>query len=122
MTPLTKKLQMKPGATWLLYNAPAGYLASLDPLPAGLTCTLNPKRKFEGIQLFVRNKAELSSALKVIVPLLKLDTIFWVSYFGIGRPGRHSRTCRRLCIFIFRSKAIRLLELDPVDLGRAVGG
>lgn len=86
MTPLTKKLQMKPGATWLLYNAPTGYLASLDPLPAGLRCTLKPEGNVDGIQLFVKSKAELTSALKVIVPLLKPETIFWVSY-----PKKSSR-------------------------------
>jgi len=80
MTPLTKKLQMKPGTTWLLYNSPTGYTASLEPLPEGLTCTSNPVGNFDGIQLFAKNKSELSSALKIIVPRLRPDTIFWVSY------------------------------------------
>ena len=85
MTPLTKKLQMKPGKRWLVYNAPKDYLRSLDPLPANAIITNNPKGDFDGIQLFSKNKAELSSSLKVIVPLLKSDTIFWVTY-----PKRNS--------------------------------
>jgi hypothetical protein len=80
MTPLTQKLHMKPGKTWLIYNPPEGYLSSLNPLPEGLTCTQNPKGNFDGIHLFAKNKAQLSSALKVIIPLLKPDTLFWVSY------------------------------------------
>jgi hypothetical protein len=85
MTPLAKKLQIKPGKRWLVYNAPKDYLRSLEPLPANAVFTNNPKGEFDGIQLFAKNKAELSSSLKLIVPLLKPDTIFWVSY-----PKRNS--------------------------------
>lgn len=71
---------MKPGKNWLIYNPPAGYLAALKPLPEGATCTSKAAGNFDGIQLFAKNKAELSSALQVIIPLLRPDTIFWVSY------------------------------------------
>jgi hypothetical protein len=80
MTPLAQKLQIKPGKRWLFYNAPKGYIKSLEPLPDGARCTTAPNGDFDGIQLFVKNKAELSSALKIIAPLLKPDTIFWVAY------------------------------------------
>src|SRR5580704_15285236 len=80
MTFLAQKLQIKPGKKWLFYNAPKGYLKSLEPLPDGAKCTITPKGNFDGIQLFAKNKAELSSSLKVIAPLLKPDTIFWVTY------------------------------------------
>jgi hypothetical protein len=80
MTPLVQKLQIKPGKHWLIYNAPAGYLSSLKPLPEGATCTSIPAGTFDGIQLFAKNKIRLSSDLEVIVPLLRPDTIFWISY------------------------------------------
>jgi hypothetical protein len=80
MTPLTKKLLIKPGKKWLIYNAPKGYLKLLEPLPEGAICTNAPKGIFDGIQLFAKNKAELLSALKIIIPLLKPDTLFWVAY------------------------------------------
>jgi hypothetical protein len=80
MTPLVQKLQIKPGKRWLFYNAPEGYLKSLEPLAAGTRCTIEPIGDFDGIQLFAKNKAELSSSLKVIAPLLKSNTIFWVTY------------------------------------------
>jgi hypothetical protein len=85
MTSLAQKLQIKPGKKWLFYNAPKGYLKSLEPLPESAKCTIVPKGNFDGIQLFAKNKAELSSALKVIAPLLKPDTTFWVTY-----PKRNS--------------------------------
>lgn len=77
---LAQKLQIKPGKKWLIYNPPVGYLASLRPLPKGATCTQDPIGKFDGIQLFAKNKAELSTALEIVIPLLRPDTIFWVTY------------------------------------------
>lgn len=80
MTSLPQKLLIKPGKTWLIYNAPEGYIASLKPLPEGAVCSSDPRGHFDGIQLFAKNKTELASALEVIVPLLRPDTVFWVSY------------------------------------------
>jgi hypothetical protein len=80
MTSLAQKLQIKPGKRWLIYNAPKGYLRSLEPLPEGATCTATPNGNFDGIQIFAKLKAELTSSLKLIAPFLKADTIFWVTY------------------------------------------
>jgi hypothetical protein len=85
MTALAKKLQIKPGKKWLIYNAPKGYLKSLEPLPENVRCSIAAKGEFDGIQLFAKNKAELAESLKVIAPLLKPDTIFWIAY-----PKRNS--------------------------------
>jgi len=80
INPLAKKLQIKPGQSWLFYNAPEDYLAALEPLPAGATAVFIPAEDFSGIQLFVKSKAELISSLKIIAPLLKPDTVFWITY------------------------------------------
>ena len=80
MSPLAKKLQLKPCKHWLLFNAPANYLASLEPLPEGATISYQAKGNFDGVQLFVKNSAELIAELKVIVPVLKPDTVFWIIY------------------------------------------
>ena len=80
MTSLTQKLLIKPGKNWLVINPVDGYLALLDPLPDGAGITSLPEGNFDGIHLFVKNSSELTAALKVVTPLLKPDTIFWVSY------------------------------------------
>jgi hypothetical protein len=49
-------------------------------LPEGSTITTLPAGNFDGIQLFVKRKKELAASLKIIVALLKHDTIFWISY------------------------------------------
>jgi len=85
MTSLPQKLLIKPGKKWLIYNAPKEYFKSLEQLPLDATYTTIPKGDFDGIQLFAKNKAELTSSLKIIAPLLKPDTIFWVTY-----PKRNS--------------------------------
>lgn len=79
-SPLAKKLQFKPGKRWLLYNAPENYLASLEPLPDGAIAEFAPKGMFDGIQLFVINSADLKAGLKITAPLLKPDTVIWVTY------------------------------------------
>ncbi len=85
MTSLPQKLLIRPGNKWLIYNAPREYLKSLERLSPDATYTTIPKGDFDGIQLFAKNKVELTSSLKILAPLLKPDTIFWVTY-----PKRNS--------------------------------
>lgn len=80
MSPLAKKLQMKAGKRWLLFNAPDTYLASLEPLPDGLEISFNIDGNFDGVQLFVKDTAELTASLKLVIPVLKPDAVFWVIY------------------------------------------
>ncbi len=78
--PCIKKLQIKPGKSWLFYNSPENYPAILDPLPEGTKAALVPQGNFDGIQLFVIDSVDLTASLKVIEPLLKPDTVFWITY------------------------------------------
>jgi hypothetical protein len=80
ISPLAKKLLIKPGKCWLFYNAPDNYLTILEPLPEGAEAKFAIGGSFDGIQLFVKNSGELLSSIKIIAPLLKPDTIFWISY------------------------------------------
>jgi len=80
ISPLAKKLQIKPGKQWLLFNAPANYLTLLEPLPEGASVSYEGKGNFDGVQLFVKNSTELIESLKVVVPVLRPDSVFWVIY------------------------------------------
>jgi hypothetical protein len=80
ISPLAKKLQMKAGKNWLLFNAPANYLATLEPLPDDASVSYQAKGNFDGIQLFVKDSAELIDNLKTIAPILRPDTILWIIY------------------------------------------
>ncbi|MFI5161566.1 MAG: YdeI family protein [Sphingobacteriales bacterium] len=79
-SPLAKKLQIKPGKSWLFFNAPAKYLAALEPLPDGVTTSFEANGSFDGIQLFVKDSHELVGSLKVVMPLLKPGSAFWITY------------------------------------------
>ena len=80
ISPLAKKLQIKPGKQWLLFNAPANYLTLLEPLPEGASVSYEAKGSFAGVQLFVKNSTELIESLKVVVSVLRPDSVFWVIY------------------------------------------
>ncbi len=64
----------------MFFNAPDNYLASLEPLPEGVNVSFKPSGSFDGIQLFVKDNAELAASLKVIAPVLKPDAVFWITY------------------------------------------
>lgn len=80
MTDLSKKLQVKPGSKWLLFNAPANYLPLIEPLPDGVQISYNAIGEYNGIQLFIKNSTDLLTSLQIVRPLLKHDTIFWITY------------------------------------------
>jgi hypothetical protein len=80
MNALAKKLQIKPNSRWLLHNAPANFLDSLLPLPDDAEIVFNTTGSFNGILLFIINSQELASELKVIIPVLNDDAVFWIIY------------------------------------------
>ncbi len=88
MNALAKKLQMKPGKRWLLYQVPENYLSLLDPLPEGLSLHFAAEGTFDGMQLFVKNSRELAEGMNALHAVLQPDTILWVIYpkksSGIG--------------------------------------
>ncbi|SDT20450.1 Bacteriocin-protection, YdeI or OmpD-Associated [Mucilaginibacter mallensis] len=77
---LPQKLQIKSGKHWLFFNAPGNYLTVIEPLPDNVTVSYEPTGEFDGIQLFIKNAAELTSSLTILKPILKPDTVFWVTY------------------------------------------
>lgn len=80
ISPLAKKLHVKPGQTWLILDAPEDYLATLEPLPEGVALTFEANGSPDGVQFFVRNSAELVASLVLLAPILKLETTLWCIY------------------------------------------
>src|SRR3569833_1053628 len=77
---LSQKLQIKAGKRWLIFNAPSNNLISLEPLPENADISFEATGEFDGIQLFVKDSDELASSLKIVMPHLKYDGVFWVTY------------------------------------------
>lgn len=77
-TPLTKKLQIKPGHRIRLINAPADYLQTLGERPPDTQLIESGPADF--VQLFVASSQELTQHLPTALAALQPNTIFWICY------------------------------------------
>jgi hypothetical protein len=77
---LAKKMKLKPGQRAALVNAPAGYLDSLRPLPDKVEMSETLKGKFDWVQVFAKNKAELDKLTPRAARALKPDGLLWLSF------------------------------------------
>ena len=78
---LQKKLQLKPGMTALILNAPDSFLAAIQPLPGvGQAQTEPTGDRFDYVHLFAQNSAELNAFAKDAQTAVSTDGLFWISY------------------------------------------
>jgi hypothetical protein len=77
---LARKLKLKPGSHAAVIDAPQGYLAGLEPLPADVSLSEGLRGTFDWVQLFVRNKADLEKTLPRVVKALKPVSQLWISF------------------------------------------
>jgi hypothetical protein len=76
---LHRKLRLKEGRIGFL-NPPKGYVEGLQPLPPGTEIATRFGGKFDWVQLFVRNQAELKAQLPKAVAALKPGSTLWISF------------------------------------------
>jgi hypothetical protein len=79
ITPLAKKLKLKPGLRAAVVGAPAGYVEHLGP-PEGVTVTTSLARPQDWIQVFVRTSAELADIVEPLKAALSPTGLAWISY------------------------------------------
>jgi hypothetical protein len=79
-TPLAKKLGIKPGACVLVAGAPKTYLASLEPLPAGVSFEKAVSASSDLIHVFTDSRAALAAALAKYRKAMRPDATIWVSW------------------------------------------
>ena len=72
-----KKMKLKSGLKAAVINAPEKYLGDLRH-DAEISSGLNGK--FDWIQIFVKNKAELDSLVPKAAKALKPESILWISF------------------------------------------
>lgn len=77
---LAKKMKLKADGRIALINAPEGYLQELSPLPKGVEIVEKLTGKFDWVQVFVQNKAELDKLIPKIVKALKPESLLWISF------------------------------------------
>ena len=76
-SPLAKKMKLKSGLKAAIINAPENYVDTVKHDTA-LSPTLNGK--FDWIQIFVRNKAELDALAPKAAKALRPESILWISF------------------------------------------
>ena len=74
---LAKKMKLKSGLNAAVINAPENYVDALRHNTA-LSPTLNGK--FDWIQIFVRDKAELDALAPKATKALKSESMLWISF------------------------------------------
>lgn len=74
---LAKKMKLKPNLKAAVINAPENYVDTLKHDTA-LSPTLNGK--FDWIQIFVRNKAELETLVPKAAKALRPESMLWISF------------------------------------------
>ncbi|MES3019496.1 MAG: YdeI/OmpD-associated family protein [Bacteroidota bacterium] len=80
LSPLAKKLQVKPGQRILLFNAPSAYQLLLEPLPENSSISTDVYGSYDHVQLFVKTSANLAETLKTVHRVLLSSTIIWIAY------------------------------------------
>jgi hypothetical protein len=79
-TSLIKKLGMKPGQKILILNAPEGYIQTLGTLPENAEVQMRVEGKFDFVQVFVHNKADVDNYAVMAIQVLKSGGLLWFSY------------------------------------------
>ncbi|HEY3586570.1 MAG TPA: hypothetical protein VGK85_05450 [Myxococcaceae bacterium] len=87
LSPLAKKLRLKPDHAVAVLNAPPGYLALLDPTPALVVTQLKEGQAYDAVQLFVKSVEELRALGSAAVRAVKPDGLLWIAYPKGGHAG-----------------------------------
>jgi hypothetical protein len=77
MSDLARKIKLKPGAKAAVVHAPENYLQELQH-DAEISPAL--RGKFDWVQIFVRNKAELDTLAPRAASALKPDSMLWITF------------------------------------------
>ncbi len=85
LSPLAKKLRLKPEHVLLVLNSPAGYLEFLEPGPATILTVSKPDETYDAVQLFVNDAAELRAMGGDAVHAVKPDGLLWIAYPTAGK-------------------------------------
>lgn len=78
--PIAKKMKLKPGLRAGVINAPEGYLKELGPLPDGVELADKLQGKFDWLQVFVKNKAELDKLIPKVTRALNPEVLVWLTF------------------------------------------
>ena len=111
---LAGKMKLKAATRAVVVNAPAGYLETLGPLPAGVELSGRLQGSFGWIHAFVRTSAELNGLAAGLVKALAADGLLWVS-FPKGTSGIQADLTRDKGWDALADADLRRITLIAVD-------
>ena len=76
-SPLAKKMKLKSGSRAAVLNAPENYL---NELKHDSEISQKLSGKFDWIQIFAKNKKELSTLVPKAIKALKPESMLWISF------------------------------------------
>jgi hypothetical protein len=79
-TPLSKKLGIREESRVLLHDAPQGFRAALDPLPAGVFFTTRAAKSLDVIVVFATSQRELERRFAALFPSMDHAGRLWVAW------------------------------------------
>jgi len=79
-TPLAQKLGITAGSRVLIAGAPAGYLQTLEPLPANVRIGARLSASIDVVQLFTVHKTTLEKSLATFRRKLRPSAVVWISW------------------------------------------
>ena len=106
-TPLAQKLGIKAGARIHTKDAPDGYLALLDPLPADVEFTAAVATDTDIVHLFATLRRELEADLHFLRPRIRSNAACWVSW-----PKKAARMATDISEDVIRELALPLGFVD----------
>ena len=80
MTPLVRKLGLKPGQRVAFLNAPAGYRVLVAPLPSGLLEAAPTDADLDFVQFFAPDTATLRTEWPRLKARLAKDGMLWICW------------------------------------------
>ena len=86
VTPLGKKLGLRPGSKIIVINAPPGYLQMLGDLPAGAEISSGTEgdtledAAFDSVQVFLSSKDDADRLAPEALRLLAPDGLLWLAF------------------------------------------
>ncbi len=106
-TPLVKKLGLRPGDRFAVYNDPFDYSRSLGGLPDGAQRLSLRARDLDFVHLFTKRAAELRERLPVMLRAIARDGMIWVSW-----PKKASKVATDVTEDVVREVALPLGLVD----------
>lgn len=80
ISPLATKLKLKAGQKATVVGAPVEYLKELFPLPKGIQLSDRLDGKYDWLQVYMINEAEMDVILSRILASLQAEILVWLSF------------------------------------------